>query len=61
MIDKEDLILSKEGEYWTMYIGDHQCGCGFIEDMVEETQDVGERLDKGESVENIIAEYEECR
>lgn len=60
-VGKKDIMLSKEGRYWTMYIGEHQCGCGFLDDMIEEVQEVGERLDKGEDVDAIIAEYEECR
>ena len=55
------MMLSKEGRYWTLYIGEHQCGCGFLEDMIEEMQEIGERLDKGETAEKIIAEYEEIR
>ena len=60
-VGKEDMILSKEGRYWTLYIGENQCGCGFLEDMIEEMQEIGERLDKGETAEKIIAEYEEIR
>ena len=52
-------MLSKEGRYWTLYIGENQCGCGFLEDIIEEMQEIGERLDKGEAAEKIIAEYEE--
>ena len=46
-VGEEDMMLSKEGRYWTLYIGEHQCGCGFLEDMIEEMQEIGERLDKG--------------
>ena len=35
-VGKEDMMLSKEGRYWTLYIGENQCGCGFLEDMIEE-------------------------
>lgn len=55
---KKDLILRKEGMYWTMYLGDYQCGCGFLEDVIEEMEEVGKRLDAGESVEDIMADYE---
>lgn len=60
-VGEEDMMLSKEGRYWTLYIGEHQCGCGFLEDMIEEMQEIGERLDKGETAEKIIEEYEEIR
>ena len=56
MKSKEELTLRKEGQYWTLYIGDAQCGCGYLEDMTEQMREVGERLDKGEDVENIITE-----
>lgn len=41
-----------------MYLGDYQCGCGFLEDVIEEMEEVGKRLDAGESVEDIMADYE---
>ena len=31
----EEMKLVKEGQYWTLYIGDLQCGCGRFEDMIE--------------------------
>ena len=40
-VGEEDMMLSKEGRYWTLYIGEHQCGCGFLEDMIEEMQRSG--------------------
>ena len=53
---KKDLILRKEGIYWTMYFGGYQCGCGFLEDMTEQLEEIGKRIDAGESVEEILAE-----
>ena len=55
---KEDLVLRKEGIYWTLYLGDYQCGCGFLEDMTELLEEVGKRLDAGESVGEIAADFE---
>lgn len=31
----EEIRLVKEGQYWTLYIGELQCGCGYYEDMIE--------------------------
>ena len=55
---KEDLVLRKEGIYWTLYLGDYQCGCGFLEDMTELLEEVGKRLAAGESVGEIAADFE---
>lgn len=33
---KLDVIkLEKEGIYWTLYIGEFQCGCGNFNNMIE--------------------------
>lgn len=53
---EKDLILRKEGIYWTMYLGDYQLGCGFLEDMTEQLEGIGKRLDAGESVSEIVKE-----
>lgn len=29
------ITLVREGNYWTLYIGSMQCGCGSFGDMVE--------------------------
>ena len=51
---KEDLILRKEGNYWTFYIGDIECGCGHAEDQAEVLEEVAGLLDNGWTVEKII-------
>lgn len=43
---KNDVILRKEGIYWTLYIGDEQQGCGFLEDMLEQAAEAASEIDK---------------
>lgn len=54
MIMKDDLVLRKEGKYWTLYLGDYSLSCGDLEDMTESIEEVGKRLENGEAAEDII-------
>ena len=58
---KEDLMLRKEGLYWTLYLGEESMGCGFLEDMTDTLKEVAERLDNGEKAEEIVEEFNEFR
>lgn len=58
IVMNEDLVLRKEGKYWTMYLGEHHCGCGDLEDMTEQLQEIGRLIESGESIEDILKEFE---
>lgn len=60
-IMKDDLILRKEGKYWTLYLGDYSLSCGDLEDMTESIEKVGKRLENGEAAEDIIKEFNNFR
>lgn len=61
MIMKDDLVLRKEGKYWTLYLGDYSLSCGDLEDMTESIEEVGKRLENGEAAEDIIKEFNNFR
>lgn len=58
---KEDLVLRKEGEYWTLYLGENSLGCGDLDDMVEALAEVADKLESGASADSISAEYNDFR
>ena len=58
-IYENDLMIRKEGMYWTLYIGEIQCGCGDIEDIAEVMEEVAKRIENGESGEAIAKEMNE--
>ena len=60
-IMKDDLILRKEGKYWTLYLGGYSLSCGDLEDMTESIEEVGKRLENGEAAEDIIKEFNNFR
>lgn len=61
MVMKDDLVLSKEGKYWTLYLGEYSLGCGDLEDMTEVAEEVGKRLENGEEPEVIVKEFNDFR
>lgn len=61
MIMKDDLVLSKEGKYWTLYLGEYSLGCGDLEDMTEVAEEVGKRLENGEAAGDILKEFNNFR
>ena len=58
---KDDLILRKEGMYWTLYIGEESLGCGDLDDMTEIISGIGRRLENGEAAESIVKEFNDFR
>lgn len=58
---KEDLILRKEGLYWTLYLGEESLGCGYLEDIADILKEVTKRLDNGEKAEEIVEEFNDFR
>ena len=52
-----EIKLVKEGEYWTLYIGEVSCGCGNFEDMIESISD----LETYEDFKKYAKECQECR
>ena len=58
LVMNDDLMLRKEGKYWTMYLGENHCGCGDLEDMTEQIQEVGRLIESGETIEDILKEFE---
>ena len=52
-----EVKLIREGEYWTLYIGDENCGCGNFEDMVE----IVSELETYEDFKKYAKECQECR
>lgn len=40
-----------------MYLGENHCGCGNLEDMIEQIQEVGRLIESGESIEDILKEF----
>lgn len=61
MVMKDDVVLSKEGKYWTLYLGEYSLGCGDLEDMTEVAEEVGKRLENGEEPEAIVKEFNDFR
>ena len=53
----DEIKLVKEGEYWTLYIGNENCGCGRFEDMVESISN----LETYEDYKKYAKECQECR
>ena len=47
----KDIIISKEGQYWTLYLGEEQITCGYLVDVVEELTEMVERLSEDEIIE----------
>lgn len=58
-IYENDLMTKKEGMYWTLYIGEIQCGCGSIEEITELMENVAKRIENGESGKVIAKEMNE--
>lgn len=50
----EDLILRKEGEYWTVYLGDSVICCCSTEDAIETIEMLAKKLDSGMTPEEIF-------
>lgn len=57
MINKTDVLIRKEGIYYTVYLGDISIGCGAIDDMIEVIEDVTTKLEKRVALEEIIDYY----
>ena len=54
---EKDLTLRKEGIYWTLYLGENQITCGYLEDLIDSVMTIGNALDQGDNIETVIDEY----